>query len=80
MDMMSVAAKMVKDVGLMEAKYSKMKSVQENLNLKHLSLEQRLKHKNNPNMLKTNSEDYLTYHLKQKMKFNDKTSPIDIVE
>lgn len=61
-------AKITKDVMLLENKNRQLIKVQENLNLRHLPLEQQLLHKNNPNMLKTNSEDYLTYHLKQQMK------------
>ncbi len=46
-------------------KFKKLKSKQEKLNLLQMSLEQQLKYKKNPNNLKTNSEDYLTYKLKQ---------------
>jgi predicted unusual protein kinase regulating ubiquinone biosynthesis (AarF/ABC1/UbiB family) len=76
-DLMNMLLKVTKDVGLLQVKYSQMQSVQEKLNLKHLSLEQRLKHKKNPNMLKTNSEEYLTYHLKQKMRSSGYNSPAE---
>ncbi len=46
-------------------KFKKLKSKQEKLNLLQMSLEQQLKYKKNPNNLNTNSEDYLTYKLKQ---------------
>ena len=76
-DLMNMLLKVGKDVGLLQVKYSQMQSVQEKLNLKHLSLEQRLKHKKNPNMLKTNSEEYLTYHLKQKMRSSGYNFPAE---
>ena len=44
---------------------SARKSAQESLNLKQMTPMQKLKQKNNPNNLATNSEDYLTYRLKQ---------------
>ena len=40
---------------------------QEKENLKQLTPMQKLKQKNNPNAPKANSEEYLTYWLKQKM-------------
>lgn len=72
-------SKITKDVLLLENKYRQLTKVQENLNLRHLSLEQIRLHKNNPNMLKTNSEDYLTYKLKQKMLFENKIPNQDII-
>ena len=65
---MNVAATALKDAGMMQLKYNKMRSVQESLNLKNLSLEQVRKFKNNPNMLPTNDEKFLVYEMKQKIK------------
>lgn len=45
--------------------YKKEQARQEKANLKQMSLGQKRKFKNNPNMLKNNSEEYLTYKLKQ---------------
>lgn len=47
--------------------YDSMISKQEKENLKQLTPMQKIKQKNNPNAPKTNSEEYLTYWLKQKM-------------
>jgi len=65
---MKFLASLGSDAMLIRNQYKKTQALQEKLNLKQLSLEQRLKQKNNPNMLKTNSEEHLTYKLKQKMK------------
>ena len=48
--------------------YDSMIARQEKENLKQLTPMQKLKQKNNPNAPKANSEEYLTYWLKQKMK------------
>lgn len=56
-----------KDIALLMRQFSKLKSVQEKENLKLLTKEQVSKQMNNPNMLETNSEKYLTYKLKQSM-------------
>ena len=69
-DIVSTMLKAGKDIALIETKYSQMKRAQETMNLKNLTIEQARKHKKNPNMQATNSEEYLTYKLKQKMKFN----------
>ena len=47
--------------------YDTMVAKQEKENLKQLTQMQKLKQKNNPNAPKANSEEYLTYWLKQKM-------------
>ena len=47
--------------------YDTMVAKQEKENLKQLTPMQKLKQKNNPNAPKANSEEYLTYWLKQKM-------------
>jgi predicted unusual protein kinase regulating ubiquinone biosynthesis (AarF/ABC1/UbiB family) len=62
---MTDLTKLLTDGALLFNQYKKMQSKQEQLNLLKLPLEQQLKHKNNPNMLAKNSEDYLTYKLKQ---------------
>lgn len=46
-------------------RYDGMVAKQESENLKQLTKKQRLMHKNNPNAPKQNSEEYLTYWLKQ---------------
>lgn len=78
-DMLYVVGKAAKDIGLLETKYVRRKKVQETMNLRNLTLEQVRKHKNNPNMLKTNDENYLTYQLKQKMKFHDRKRLLDVL-
>ena len=45
--------------------YKAMQAVQEKLNLRQMTLAQRTKQLKNPNMKAENSEDYLTYKLKQ---------------
>ena len=47
--------------------YDTMVAKQEKENLKQLTQMQKLKQKNNPKAPKANSEEYLTYWLKQKM-------------
>ena len=42
-----------------------MQATQEKLNLLQMSPTERIKYERNPNLLPTNSEDYLTYKLKQ---------------
>jgi predicted unusual protein kinase regulating ubiquinone biosynthesis (AarF/ABC1/UbiB family) len=64
---MTDLTKLLTDGALLFNQYKKMQSKQEQLNLLKLPLEQQLKHKNNPNMLAKNSEDYLTYKLKQSL-------------
>lgn len=54
-----------KDMMNLSRKYNRMQAAQEKLNLRQMSLPQRLKQRNNPNMKASNSEDYLTYKLKQ---------------
>ena len=68
LDIMTEFGKISKDLLLMENKYQQAIKFQERLNLKHLTPDLIRLHKNNPNMLKTNSEDYLTYYMKQAMK------------
>lgn len=65
---MNVMTTALKDAGMMQLKYNKMKSVQESLNLKNLSLEQVRNFKNNPNMLPKNDEKLLVYEIKQKIR------------
>ena len=60
----SVAGAVNDSFGL-SSMYKKEQARQERANLKQMTLEQRRKFKNNPNMLKNNSEEYLTYKLKQ---------------
>ena len=56
---------LAKDWILLQRKYNAMKARQEKLNLTLLSVPDRIKQINNPNNLKTNSEDYFVYKLKQ---------------
>lgn len=62
---MSAMGGLMKDALILKKQYNKMKSIQEKLNLKELPLAEQVKYKKNPNILETNSEDYLTYKLKQ---------------
>ena len=57
-----------KDTFLFVRKYKNLISKQEQLNLKELPASEQLKFKNNKNLLETNSEEYLTYKLKQSIK------------
>lgn len=59
-------------------KYKQWEKMQEKANLVLLSPVERKKFKHNPNLLKTNDEKYLTYKLKQKMKFVEKKSNAEI--
>ena len=54
-----------KDMLMMTRKYNNMQAAQEKLNLRQMSIQQRIKQGKNPNMKPSNSEDYLTYKLKQ---------------
>lgn len=58
---------MLKDYLMLQRKYKNMQSAQEKRNLLQLSPQDAIKYKKNPNLLKTNDEDYLTYKLKQKI-------------
>ena len=58
---------LVKDAVLMQRRYNVVQAKQEKMNLKLLSPKEKLKQLHNPNNLKTNSEDYFTYKLKQNM-------------
>lgn len=77
---MNVMTTALKDAGMMQLKYNKMKSVQESLNLKNLSLEQVRNFKNNPNMLPKNDEKLLVYEMKQKIKPAKNNVGLDIPE
>lgn len=57
---------MVKDEIMLNKKFTKMKANQEKLNLLQFPISETIKYRNNPNLLKENSEEYLTYKLKQK--------------
>lgn len=61
---LSGAGKVANLIGREKA-YDVMVSRQENANMKQLSIAQRMKQKNNPNMPSKNSEEYITYKLKQ---------------
>ena len=56
-----------KDLASWGKRFITAKKVQEAKNMTQYPLSQIIKSKNNPNMLKTNSEDYLTYKFKQGM-------------
>lgn len=58
---------MLKDYLMLQRQFKNMKAKQEKLNLLQLSAQDALKYKNNPNLLATNDENYLTYKLKQKI-------------
>ena len=54
-----------KDTLVADKSYKAMQAVQEKFNLRQMTLAQRAKQLKNPNMKAENSEDYLTYKLKQ---------------
>ena len=54
-----------KDMLNITRRYNSMQAAQEKLNLRQMSLPQKIKQRKNPNMKASNSEDYLTYKLKQ---------------
>ncbi|MCQ2738817.1 MAG: AarF/UbiB family protein [bacterium] len=60
----------LKDVAVLERKNTTMQAAQEKINLKNMTAEMRNKYKHNPNNLATNSEDLLTYELKQSITKN----------
>ncbi len=62
---MSSLSKITADITLAKRKFNAMIAKQEKDNLKILPLQEKIKQKNNPNNLPKNSEDYLTYKLKQ---------------
>ena len=62
---MSSLSKIAADITLAQRKYNALIAKQEKANLKILPLQEKIKQKNNPNNLAKNSEDYLTYKLKQ---------------
>ena len=68
-----------KDVYLIDRKYKGLIAEQEKQNLKLLSLADQIKYKKNPNLLATNSEDFLTYRLKQ-MKADERYANIHTEE
>lgn len=69
-----IAMAMTKDLSSIGMKLLKAKKLQELQNMSQYSLNQVIKNSNNPNMLKTNSEDYLTYKVKQSMSSNFDTN------
>ena len=58
-------ASLGKDKLMSDKSYKGMQAAQERLNLRQMTLAQRTKQLKNPNMKAENSEDYLTYKLKQ---------------
>ena len=58
---------MLKDYLMLKRQYKNMQAKQEKLNLLQLSPQDALRYRNNPNLLATNDEDYLTYKLKQRI-------------
>ncbi|MCQ2754920.1 MAG: AarF/UbiB family protein, partial [bacterium] len=83
-DPMTVARKLMgtlteaaKDVLVLKRKNTAMQAAQEKFNLKNMTADLRKKYKHNPNNLATNSEDLLTYELKQSIR---KGLPEDIGE
>jgi predicted unusual protein kinase regulating ubiquinone biosynthesis (AarF/ABC1/UbiB family) len=61
----------IKDIAEMGAKQVGAKKIQETMNLVQMSPLEALEFLRNKNMLRTNSEDYLTFEMKQKMKVAD---------
>lgn len=62
------AASAFKDMIKVENLYNKAQKKQQQLNLLQLSPVERLRYEKNPNLPATNSEEYLTYKLKQKVR------------
>ena len=66
--LMKFVGSCTKDGVLLKNEYNQFQAVQEKLNLLQMTPAQKLKQMKNPNLLATNSEDYLVYKLKQSMK------------
>lgn len=66
-----------KDVGLLYAKQESSNATQEYFNLLRMSLREAYKKFRNPNMLATNSEEYLTYKFKQHIPVETKQYSFD---
>lgn len=60
----------LKDIGLFGEKVLRTKTLQETKNLSQMSFKEAINTLRNPNMIKTNSEEHLTYKLKQSMNFD----------
>lgn len=58
-------AKVTKDLALLMERLYRTRTQQETLNLFNMSFKEVMEHFRNPNMLATNSEEYLTYKFKQ---------------
>lgn len=71
------SAKVTKDLGLLLAKSQASNTKQETLNLFRMSAEEALRQFRNPNMLATNSEEYLTYRFKQHIRVETKQHAFD---
>lgn len=61
---------LAKDISLFIGKLLSANALQETKNMSQMSLKEIINKFKNPNMLKTNSEDYLTYKLKQDIKLD----------
>jgi hypothetical protein len=57
--------RVIKDLGFIYAKQKRANTIQETKNLWQMSLSEIIRQFRNPNMLKTNREEHLTYKLKQ---------------
>lgn len=71
------SAKVTKDVGLLFAKSQASNTKQEYFNLFKMSLKEAFRKFKNPNMLRKNSEEYLTYKLKQQIPLETKQHAFD---
>lgn len=58
---------LIKDIAVFMAKFKQAKTLQETKNLMQMSFSEIINSLRNPNKLKTNSEEYLTYKFKQNM-------------
>lgn len=65
LELTTFMANLGKDKLMSDKSYKGMQAAQERLNLRQMTLAQRTKQLKNPNMKTENSEDYLTYKLKQ---------------
>ena len=66
-EQVKTGTRMVGDIMSIFAKYKSAQTLQETKNLFQMDLKEAWNYLRNPNRLKTNSEDYLTYEMKQSM-------------
>lgn len=72
----AVLSSAIKDLALFVEKWKRSNTIQETKNLFHMTKKEIISQIKKPNMLKTNSEDYLTYKFKQNIKIEKKEGEI----